>query len=98
MAISRDISKQKIAQQRIEEARKKAEEADQLKSAFLQNISHEVRTPLNAILGFSNVLMVDDEISDRERKSYLQLIVRNGHILLHVFNDTIKLSSEFKAG
>jgi len=92
MAISRDISKQKIAQQRIEEARKKAEEADQLKSAFLQNISHEVRTPLNAILGFSNVLMVDDEISDRERQSYLQLIVRNGQILLHVFNDTIKLS------
>lgn len=92
MAISRDISKQKIAQQTIEEARKKAEEADQLKSAFLQNISHEVRTPLNAILGFSNVLMMDDEISENERQSYLQLIVRNGQILLHVFNDTIKLS------
>jgi PAS domain S-box-containing protein len=92
MAISRDITKQKVAQQRIEEARKKAEEADQLKSAFLQNISHEVRTPLNAILGFSNVLMMDDEISRRERQSYLQLIVRNGQILLHVFNDTIKLS------
>lgn len=92
MAISRDITKQKIAQQKIEEARKKAEEADQLKSAFLQNISHEVRTPLNAILGFSNVLMSDDEISGNERQSYLQLIVRNGQILLHVFNDTIKLS------
>jgi signal transduction histidine kinase len=92
MAISRDITKQKVALQKIEEARKKAEEADQLKSAFLQNISHEVRTPLNAILGFSNVLMMDDEISGRERESYLQLIVRNGQILLHVFNDTIKLS------
>lgn len=92
MAISRDITKQKIAQQKIEDARKKAEEADQLKSAFLQNISHEVRTPLNAIMGFSNVLMMDEEISGNERLSYLQLIVRNGQILLHVFNDMIKLS------
>lgn len=92
MAISRDITKQKMAQQRIEEARKKAEEADQLKSAFLQNISHEIRTPLNAIIGFSDVLLSDDEIPDNDKKSYLQLIIRNGQILLHVFNDTIKLS------
>ena len=92
MAISRDITKQKIAQQKIEEAKKKAEEADQLKSAFLQNISHEVRTPLNAIVGFSNVLLTDDEIKDNDRQNYLQLIIRNGHILLHVFNNTIKLS------
>jgi signal transduction histidine kinase len=92
MAISRDITKQKIAQQKIEEARKKAEEADQLKSAFLQNISHEIRTPLNAIIGFSDVLLADDEIAETERRSYLHLIIRNGQILLHVFNDTIKLS------
>ncbi len=91
MAISRDITKQKLAQQAIEEARKKAEEADLLKSAFLQNMSHEVRTPLNAILGFSNVLL-NDEVSRHERINFLRLIVRNGQLLLHVFNDTIKLS------
>lgn len=91
MAISRDISKQKFSVQAIEEARKKAEEADMLKAAFLQNISHEVRTPLNAIVGFSNVL-INDEVSRGERQSYLQIIVRNCQILLHVFSDTIKLS------
>lgn len=91
MAISRDISKQKFAVQAIEEGRKKAEEADMLKAAFLQNISHEVRTPLNAIVGFSNVL-INDEVSRPERMSYLQIIVRNCQILLHVFSDTIKLS------
>lgn len=91
MAISRDISKQKFSVQAIEEARKKAEEADMLKAAFLQNISHEVRTPLNAIVGFSNVL-INDEVSRPERMSYLQIIVRNCQILLHVFSDTIKLS------
>jgi PAS domain S-box-containing protein len=91
MAVSRDISKQKFAVQAIEEARKKAEEADMLKAAFLQNISHEVRTPLNAIVGFSNVLL-NDEVSRPERLNYLQIITRNCQILLHVFSDTIKLS------
>ncbi len=91
MAVSRDISKQKFAVLAIEEARKKAEEADLLKAAFLQNISHEVRTPLNAIVGFSNVLLTD-EVSRPERLTYLQIITRNCQILLHVFSDTIKLS------
>ena len=91
MAVSRDISKQKFAVQAIEEARKKAEEADMLKAAFLQNISHEVRTPLNAIVGFSNVLLMD-EVSRPERLNYLHIITRNCQILLHVFTDTIKLS------
>ncbi len=91
MAVSRDISKQKYAVKAIEEARKKAEEADMLKAAFLQNISHEVRTPLNAIVGFSNVLLTD-EVSRPERLNYLQIITRNCQILLHVFSDTIKLS------
>lgn len=91
MAVSRDISKQKFAVKAIEEARKKAEEADMLKAAFLQNITHEVRTPLNAIVGFSNVLLTD-EVSRPERLSYLQIIARNCQILLHVFSDTIKLS------
>jgi signal transduction histidine kinase len=91
MAVSRDISKQKFAVKAIEESRKKAEEADMLKAAFLQNITHEVRTPLNAIVGFSNVLLTD-EVSRPERMSYLQIIARNCQILLHVFSDTIKLS------
>lgn len=91
MAVSRDISKQKFAVQAIEEARKKAEEADMLKAAFLQNISHEVRTPINAIVGFSNVLLAD-EVTRTERHNYLQIIARNCQILLHIFSDTIKLS------
>ena len=91
MAVSRDISKQKYAVQAIEGARKKAEEADMLKAAFLQNITHEVRTPLNAIVGFSNILLTD-EVSRPERLNYLQIIARNCQILLHVFSDTIKLS------
>lgn len=91
MAVSRDITKRKIAEQRLEEAKKKAEEADRLKSAFLQNISHEVRTPMNAILGFSNMLIAE-EVPKVERDKYLQLITKNGQTLLHLINDMIKLA------
>ena len=48
----RDKLKQKM-QEDLVKAKEKAEESDELKSAFLMNLSHEVRTPLNAILGFS---------------------------------------------
>ena len=91
MAVSRDITKRKLAEQRLEEAKKKAEEADRLKSAFLQNISHEVRTPMNAILGFSNMLIAE-EVPKVERDKYLQLITKNGQTLLHLINDMIKLA------
>ena len=91
MAVSRDITKRKLAEQRLEEAKKKAEEADRLKSAFLQNISHEVRTPMNAILGFSNMLIAE-EVPKAERDKYLQLITKNGQTLLHLINDMIKLA------
>lgn len=91
MAISRDITKRKLTEQKLEEAKQKAEEADRLKSAFLQNISHEVRTPMNAVMGFSNMLIAED-MSKLERDRYLQLIVRNGQSLLRLINDMIKLS------
>jgi signal transduction histidine kinase len=91
MAISRDITKRKLVEQKLAEAKQKAEEADSLKSAFLQNISHEVRTPMNAIMGFSNMLISED-LPRTERSNYLQHIVRNGQLLMQLINDMIKLS------
>lgn len=91
MAISRDITKRKLLEQNLEDAKQKAEEADSLKSAFLQNISHEVRTPMNAIMGFSNLLMTEN-FPRTKRNRYLQHIVRNGQLLMQLINDMIKLS------
>jgi signal transduction histidine kinase len=50
------IDEQKEIERELIEARNRAEESDRLKSAFLANITHEVRTPLNAIVGFSDIL------------------------------------------
>ncbi len=54
-------------------AKEKAIESDKLKSAFLANMSHEVRTPMNSILGFSQLLSLPS-ITEDERRIYADLI------------------------
>lgn len=63
-------------------AKKKAVEADRLKSVFLATMSHEIRTPLNAIVGFSELLAADD--CDAHREEYLDIIRKNSNLLLPV--------------
>ncbi|MBR1547367.1 MAG: HAMP domain-containing histidine kinase [Prevotella sp.] len=84
------IDKQKQIESALMEALYHAEESDRLKSAFLANISHEVRTPLNAIVGFSEVLtMAQDE---EERQQLVKLIKQNNEHLLRLFNDMMRMS------
>ena len=80
----------KRAHQRMKEAQLKAEEANQLKSAFLANMSDEIRTPLNAIVGFSNLLsMVEDK---EEMLEYAGIIETNTELLLQLINDILDMS------
>ena len=74
-------------------AREKAEESDMLKSAFLATMSHAIRTPLNAIIGFANLLTCDDvPFSETERQEYSRLITANGDQLLRLISDILDLS------
>jgi len=57
-------------------AKEKAEESDHLKTAFLLNMSHEIKTPMNAINGFSNMLN-KPELSDEKRKSFTSIVQIN---------------------
>ena len=87
---SRLIDKQKKIEQDLMDALNKAEESDRLKTAFLANISHEVRTPLNAIVGFSDVLT---ECQDEEERAQLvTLIKENNARLLRLFDDMVNMS------
>ncbi len=84
------IDHQKEIEDALMEALYHAEESDRLKSAFLANISHEVRTPLNAIIGFSDVLPM--ATSEEERNSLISLIKKNNAKLLRLFDDTVRMS------
>lgn len=75
----------------VENARKEAEESNQLKSAFLANLSHEVRTPMNVILGFSELLKSEHLTLD-DRKEYIDIINQNGTQLLKIMDNLIDIS------
>ncbi len=72
-------------------AKEKAEESDRLKTAFLSNISHEIRSPLNGIVGFGNFLL-QGEVTDKEREFYRQQIEENTERLVNTINDYIDIS------
>ena len=84
------IDEQKEIEQALIDARNHAEESDRLKSAFLANITHEVRTPLNAIVGFSDVLPMAQ--SEEERNELIRLIKQNNAHLLRLFDDMMNIS------
>jgi PAS domain S-box-containing protein len=91
ISLARDISKRKIAELKMEEAKIKAEESDRLKTAFLANISHEIRTPMNAIIGFSKMVGSTD-FDENEKIKFVEIIISNGKLLLNLINDMISLS------
>lgn len=69
----------------------KAEESNRLKSAFLANLSHEVRTPLNGIMGFTQLLTASD-LSEEERESYADIIQKSSLRLMNMIEDIINIS------
>ncbi|MFO7939256.1 MAG: tetratricopeptide repeat protein [Bacteroidales bacterium] len=72
------------------QAKEKAEQADTLKSSFLRNMSHEVRTPLNAILGFSQ--MIASEQNEAKRNDYVTYVEEASQNLLHIIEDVLDFS------
>lgn len=87
------IFRLKRSQQQQEAMKEKAERAIQRKNMFLSNMSHEVRTPLNAIVGFSAVLTDANESFDEEsRKEFSEIIKVNSFQLLKLINDILDFS------
>lgn len=90
ISIERDITKDKLMEQELIDAKVKAEESDKLKSAFIANMSHEIRTPLNAIVGFSKIIAETE--NPEERKSYYSIVETNNGRLLGLINEILDLS------
>ncbi|HEY9839264.1 MAG TPA: ATP-binding protein [Candidatus Obscuribacterales bacterium] len=88
-----DLTERKRAEDALQQAIRKIEEASQAKSDFLAKMSHELRTPLNSILGFTTLLLKnrDQALAEREL-DFLMRIHRNGLHLLSLINDILDLS------
>ena len=76
--------------QQLKELKEKAELSDRLKTAFVANMRHEIRTPINAIVGFSELMVTCDD--PEEKKEYINIIQSNNELLLRLINDILDLS------
>jgi PAS domain S-box-containing protein len=85
-----DIDDQKRLQMELAEAKQAAEAAAQAKTNFLANISHEIRTPINGIIGTTGLLL--DTPLTPEQREYADILYNSGESLLSVVNDLLDLS------
>lgn len=80
----------KVAERALKEARDKAEAAARAKSVFLATVGHEVRTPLNGILGMTRLLL--DTPLDIKQRTFAETVVSSGELLLGLVNDILDFS------
>jgi len=90
MILVEDITERKIFEQTLRDALDRAEAASRAKTEFLGNMSHEVRTPLNGVLGIAQLLRRGEILPPQER--YLRLLEESSRRLLRVVNDVLDFS------
>lgn len=91
--LNRQLLQEKSALlEQLSAAKKSAEEYDKLKASFISNISHEMRTPLNAIVGFSELPFLG-EVNMEEMMEYMQIIRKSSLQLLEKIKDIIFIST-----
>lgn len=88
--VGRDVTPRVAAERALAEAREKAEAASRAKSRFLAVVSHEVRTPLNGILGMADLLL--DTSLTPEQKTYAQAVKSSGTALLGLIEEVLDFS------
>lgn len=91
VAVKEDITEKKKMIQDLIESKDKAEAANRLKTAFLNNISHEVRTPLNGILGFGE-LIAQKDLNTEDKQLYLSILRKSSDRLMNTITDYMDIS------
>ena len=89
---NRDLeSENKKLEKELQKTREKVISSEKFKSAFLANMSHAVRTPMNAIIGFSELIGMEG-ISEHKKIEYTKIVNEKGHQLLSLIDDIIEIS------
>lgn len=78
------------SQQQLEQALQKAESASEAKTNFLSNMSHDTRTPMNALLGYT--MMLKPRIKDEQLLGYVEKMERSGKLLLSIINHVLDMA------
>lgn len=91
IVVMSDRTADREMKQRLEQAMNAAKSANEAKSNFLSNMSHDIRTPMNAIIGLSVLLAKDAERPDKVRE-YTRKISSSGQHLLSLINDVLDMS------
>ena len=86
-----DRTRDKRVNQALEEAVNAAESANRAKSTFLSNMSHDIRTPMNAIIGFTTLASANIG-KDEKIRDYLAKILASSNHLLSLINDVLDMS------
>ncbi len=82
---------QEKAMRELEIERNKADEANRAKSDFLANMSHDIRTPMNAIVGITSLMEHEQGLTDK-METYIQKVQMSSHHLLGLINDILDMS------
>ncbi len=94
--MSENTSTDREANELFRELRERVEQAERAsdhKTAYIAHVAHEFRTPLNSILGFTALLIEEDErLSPEVRREHLDLVLQNARHLLHVVMDILNLA------
>lgn len=91
--VTRDMSERRRSEEALRVAREEAIAASLAKSEFLSRTSHELRTPMAAILGFGQLLELDEEALDPRQREAVSQIMKAGRHLLALINDLLDISS-----
>jgi PAS domain S-box-containing protein len=91
LIVFRDITEHLLIETELRSAKEKAEESDKLKTSFLANISHEVRTPMNGIMGFIDLLKTPN-LKSTDQIRYLDIIAKCSSQLLDIITNIVEIS------
>lgn len=91
LVVISDVTQRYHYEEQLRQALEQAQRNDRLKSAFLRNISHEFRTPMNGIMGFASLLK-DKELRDKYLDDFINRIEESGNRFLNLIDEMVEIS------